>query len=75
MRLQEQADSVVLMEDDDDPAAELSALYLRALELVRGDFEEKTWSAFWRNVVHGQTSVDTSNPATDRHRKTGHHDL
>jgi RNA polymerase sigma-70 factor (ECF subfamily) len=36
----------------DDPA-ELRGLYRRALELVRGEFEAKTWQAFWRVTVDG----------------------
>src|SRR5262245_52326479 len=30
-----------------------SGLHQRALELVRGEFEERTWWAFWRVVVEG----------------------
>ncbi|WP_240907359.1 RNA polymerase sigma factor [Paludisphaera rhizosphaerae] len=39
--------------DEDDPADQVSALYHRALELVRGEFEEKTWKTFWRTAVDG----------------------
>lgn len=35
----------------DDTAEDLSALYHRALELVRGEFEPRTWEAFWRVAV------------------------
>jgi RNA polymerase sigma-70 factor (ECF subfamily) len=31
--------------------AEVGQLYLRASELVRGEFEERTWQAFWLTVV------------------------
>jgi RNA polymerase sigma-70 factor (ECF subfamily) len=30
---------------------EVGQLYLRALELVRAEFEERTWQAFWLTVV------------------------
>jgi RNA polymerase sigma-70 factor (ECF subfamily) len=33
---------------------QMSALYHRALELVRGEFEPRTWEAFWRSAVDGQ---------------------
>jgi RNA polymerase sigma-70 factor (ECF subfamily) len=39
----------------DDTEEDLTALYHRALELVRGEFEDRTWEAFWRVAVGGQT--------------------
>ncbi|MBC8352623.1 MAG: sigma-70 family RNA polymerase sigma factor [Planctomycetes bacterium] len=36
------------------------ALFLRALELVRSDFQDNTWRAFWRVVVDGQTPKDVA---------------
>jgi len=42
----------------DDPEDELTRLYHRALELVRGEFEERTWQAFWRAAVDGQAPAD-----------------
>ncbi len=41
--------------DEDDPPAELSAFYARALELVRSEIEENTWRAFWLTAVEGRT--------------------
>lgn len=41
----------------DDPAAdagEVDDLYWRALDLVRGQFEGRTWQAFWRSAVDGR---------------------
>ncbi|HEY1376470.1 MAG TPA: sigma-70 family RNA polymerase sigma factor, partial [Gemmataceae bacterium] len=32
---------------DEDPAEELDGLRRRALDLVRGEFEDRTWQAFW----------------------------
>jgi RNA polymerase sigma-70 factor (ECF subfamily) len=43
-----------------DPAedkAEGGALYRRAVELVRGDFEEQTWQAFWLTAVEGRSAA------------------
>ena len=39
-----------------DDSAEVSGLYQRALEVIRVNFEEKTWQAFWRTAVDGRTS-------------------
>jgi RNA polymerase sigma-70 factor (ECF subfamily) len=36
---------------EDDSESELSCLYHRALELIRRDFQERTWMAFWRTGV------------------------
>lgn len=33
----------------------LGALYREALGLVRGEFEEKTWQAFWRTAAEGRS--------------------
>jgi RNA polymerase sigma-70 factor (ECF subfamily) len=33
-------------------------LLLKALESIRGEFQERTWQAFWRVVVDGRTAVD-----------------
>jgi RNA polymerase sigma-70 factor (ECF subfamily) len=30
------------------------SLFRRGLELIRGDFEERTWLAFWRTAVEGR---------------------
>jgi len=39
---------------------EISNLRRRAMELVRGDFEEQTWRAFWRAAVEGDTPADVA---------------
>ncbi|APW59073.1 RNA polymerase sigma factor [Paludisphaera borealis] len=46
-----------LAAEADDPIEQVSELYHRALALVRGEFEEKTWATFWRVAVDG-LSVD-----------------
>jgi len=37
-----------------EPGEELTGLYHRALELVRAEFEPRTWDAFWRVAVDGR---------------------
>ena len=37
---------------------ERNELLHRALELVRGEFEDRTWRAFWAGVVQQQSSVE-----------------
>ena len=50
-RLQEIPDP---LPGSDEDADEMSGLYRRALDLIRGEFEERTWQAFWLTAVEGQ---------------------
>ena len=54
--LQEVADPLGGLSDEDE-ADEAGALHRRALEQVRGDFEEQTWQAFWLTTVEGRSAV------------------
>lgn len=56
--LQDVADPRVELPDD-DPPAQVRGLYRRALELVRSEFEDRTWQMFWLTVVedHGPDAV------------------
>jgi RNA polymerase sigma-70 factor, ECF subfamily len=36
---------------------EKSSLYRHALDLIRGEFEERTWLAFWRAGVEGEATA------------------
>jgi RNA polymerase sigma-70 factor (ECF subfamily) len=50
-------------ETTDNPAVEEAAersLLRRALELIRDEFEERTWQAFWRTTVDGQAPRDVA---------------
>ncbi len=42
-----------------DEAAERS-LFMRALESIRGEFEERTWLAFWETAVVGRAAGDVA---------------
>jgi RNA polymerase sigma-70 factor (ECF subfamily) len=49
-------------DDSSDPVAisERAALLLRALEQVRGEFEPRSWQAFWMAVVDGRTTGEVA---------------
>jgi RNA polymerase sigma-70 factor, ECF subfamily len=47
-------------DDAEDPPEEIGNLYRRALEMVRDEFEERTWRAFWMTVVEGKAPVDVA---------------
>jgi RNA polymerase sigma-70 factor, ECF subfamily len=60
-RLQAVADQgAVDPPEEEDPVEELDALRRRALELVRGEFEERTWQMFWRVTVDGHSTRDVA---------------
>jgi RNA polymerase sigma-70 factor (ECF subfamily) len=42
------------------PPEETGGVFHRALELVRGEFAERTWRAFWRVVIDGQQVADVA---------------
>lgn len=46
-------------EPEDDTGVENHGLLHRALELIRPEFQEQTWRAFWRMTVDGWTAKDT----------------
>jgi RNA polymerase sigma-70 factor (ECF subfamily) len=46
--------------EDEGDAAQASALFHRAVGLLRGEFEERTWQAFWRTAVDGLSSGDVA---------------
>lgn len=44
-----------LDENDDSEKLEFAKLLRRALDQVQGEFERKTWQAFWRSTIDGLT--------------------
>jgi RNA polymerase sigma-70 factor, ECF subfamily len=34
--------------------------FQRGVQLIRGEFEERTWEAFWRTTVDGRTAVEVA---------------
>lgn len=67
MRLQEirdpqAASEAGAFEPGDIPAsdADFSGVLLQALESIRGEFQERTWQAFWGVVVEGRSAADVA---------------
>ncbi len=60
--LREQPDPFSDTKDAEDPQEqrEIDAVYQRALEFVRSEFEAKTWEAFWRVTVEGRSTADVA---------------
>ena len=54
------ADPAVADPPEVDPPSELEALRRRALELVRGQVEERTWRAFWLTAIEGHASAEVA---------------
>jgi RNA polymerase sigma-70 factor (ECF subfamily) len=42
------------------PSAQTLGLFRRAVQLLRSEFEERSWRAFWRVVVEGQRPADVA---------------
>jgi len=58
-RLQEVADPAPDLPDE-DPSDEIRGLHRRALEIVRGEFEDRTWQMFWLTAVEDSKPADVA---------------
>lgn len=47
-------------EETESNQKEEQALYLRAIELIRDEFQPQTWRAFWRTAIDGCTAADVA---------------
>jgi len=47
-------------ESDPEEAEAMRGLFLRGLDLIRGEFEERTWKAFWRTAVEGRAPKEVA---------------
>jgi len=56
--LAEVAGELPLDEPSDDPAER--ELLHRALAMIRGEFEPRTWEAFWQTTVEGRLTADVA---------------
>jgi RNA polymerase sigma-70 factor, ECF subfamily len=59
-RLQDVAEAEPPDAEEDDSPSELEALRRRALDLVRGQVEERTWRAFWLTAIEGRSPNDVA---------------
>jgi RNA polymerase sigma-70 factor (ECF subfamily) len=60
---------------DEGEEAEVGQLYRRAVEQVRGEFQERTWQAFWLTAIEGRSPAALAadlgvTPATIRQAKS-----
>jgi RNA polymerase sigma-70 factor (ECF subfamily) len=44
----------------DEEEAEAGLVYRRAVELIRSEFEPRTWDAFWRSVIDGRPTDEVA---------------
>lgn len=49
-----------LLADDEDTESEEASVSHRVLDLIRSEFEPRTWKAFWRTAVEAATPADVS---------------
>jgi RNA polymerase sigma-70 factor, ECF subfamily len=47
-----------ILPNDEDDASDHAELVRRALSLIRVEFEERTWQAFWRSTIDGHAPKD-----------------
>ena len=59
-QIQELADPGEEPQDAPDEASAVRQLRLRALEMIRAEFEDRTWQAFWRVTVDGQSPKEVA---------------
>jgi RNA polymerase sigma-70 factor (ECF subfamily) len=57
VRMNAEPDPISLEEDDAEQSVVHQVLH-RTLELIRGEFEARTWQAFWQVQVEGKTTKD-----------------
>ena len=57
---QQQIENATLIEPNPSNADSENLLVHRALDVIRGDFADQTWQAFWRAAVDGQKAADVA---------------
>jgi RNA polymerase sigma-70 factor (ECF subfamily) len=60
MRLSELPAPEVAEKTEPEEAEAIRRLYLRGLDLIRNEFEDRTWQAFWRTAIEGRTPRDVA---------------
>jgi RNA polymerase sigma-70 factor (ECF subfamily) len=59
-RLQDVVDPLACLEEDSEAGEETAGLRMRALEIVRGEVEERTWDMFWLTFIEERSAVDVA---------------
>jgi RNA polymerase sigma-70 factor, ECF subfamily len=59
-RLEAVADPVTKLPEEAGAEVEMDGLRRRALELVRGEFEQRTWLMFWQTFIEERSPVDVA---------------
>jgi RNA polymerase sigma-70 factor (ECF subfamily) len=59
-QLYEIADPLAHLDEDTEAPQETEGLRLRALELIRQEVEEKTWTMFWLTFIEERSPVDVA---------------
>lgn len=57
LRMNAAADPISLEEDESEQQIVHQVLH-RTLESIRGEFEERTWTAFWQVQIEGKSTAD-----------------
>lgn len=52
--------SETMDETDPEEQAEISALFRRVLQMIRSEFEARTWQAFWQVAIDGRQPIDVA---------------
>jgi RNA polymerase sigma-70 factor (ECF subfamily) len=60
LRMREVADTTAYVPDDAEEETEVDDLRWRALELLRTEFQERTWQMFWLTFVDERSPVDVA---------------
>jgi RNA polymerase sigma-70 factor (ECF subfamily) len=49
-----------LVPEEPAPVRERAMIVYAALEELRGEIEDRTWQAFWRTTIEGQSAADVA---------------
>jgi RNA polymerase sigma-70 factor (ECF subfamily) len=60
MQLEDIADPLAHLDQDTNAGEETEGVRLRALELVKGEVEQRTWEMFWETFIEERSPVDVA---------------
>jgi RNA polymerase sigma-70 factor (ECF subfamily) len=59
-KLHDVADPLAHLDEDSEAGEETAGLRMRALEIVRGEVEERTWDMFWLTFIEERSPVEVA---------------